>query len=218
MYLVSLDPDPDVSESGSNADLDPGQGYFMVFLNPYQGHSGSSPTKISSDMTFLNFFPFVGDNFRMPGSGSNPDPIHWIEHNGVKHKCSTVRKIFLVMHMIPVPSSWSVIYRTLDYSTLVVSCFSSLSLSVWRFYFRGKISQSFQLYSRSPLLLQNIKKFKRVFFLQQSVCSISVSYKPSVSKDKVFLVDNNISFALLNGRKEWSKDSLYEHGFRNLAS
>ncbi len=123
--LDSLDPDLDVSESGSNADLDPGQDFFMVFLNP------SSPTKISLDMKFLNFFPFVGDNFRMPGSGSNPDLKHWIEHNGVKHKCSTQNLSYAYTYLYllvdsswlrwglsrsvcdPVPSSCSVIYRAL---------------------------------------------------------------------------------------------------------
>jgi hypothetical protein len=151
----------------SDPDLDPDQDFcydkekicwtrnviqycLLKFLNPNEGHSGSSPAKISSDM-FLHFFLLSGTI----SACLDPDPIrirNTGEHTvltGIKHKCSTQNLLGYAYDSSPL----SVIYRTLDYSTLVVSCFSSLSLSVWRFYFLGKISQSFQLYSRSPLLL-----------------------------------------------------------------
>jgi hypothetical protein len=65
--------------------------FYLKDLNPPKdtqaSRVASSPTENSSNMTFLNFFPFFWghlwhpDQTEQPESGSNPDPDlnHWVE-------------------------------------------------------------------------------------------------------------------------------------------
>ncbi len=120
--LLNTDPDliQVVDESRSNMDPDPDpdpdQGLckkkiffgsktvMYIFLNPYNGHSGSSPTENSSNMKFLDFFLFWGTILEClypdPDSDHphhlNPDPFRFLIRNaGKKLKLFKLTNLFV---------------------------------------------------------------------------------------------------------------------------